>query len=175
MAVSTTTFAERMSKINSGNTTSWTVPGQGLATTSDERSFLKKTPVKMMKKSTQKKRNPLIYVAALVAGAGSVIAARWIDFTYFDKAMAFAAEKGVDAASVLSSLPIALSLAVLISLVTMFVLGLTSKRTVPLQMAGFVGAVMFEADLVKLAPEVYARFYPDAWVTEMMASATLLT
>ena len=175
MAVSTTTFAERMSKINSGNTTAWTVPGQGLATLSDERSFLKKTPVKMTKKSTQKKRNPLIYLAALIAGAGSVIAARWIDFTYFDKAMAFAAEKGVDAASVIGSVPTSLSLAVLISVVAMFVLGLGSKQTVPLQAAGFMGALMFEGDLVALAPEVYARFYPQSWITDMMASASLLT
>ena len=175
MAVSSTTFAQRMDKINSGKTTCWTVPGQGLAELSDERSFLKKSPIKMLKKSTQKRRNPLMYVAALIVGAVSVIAARWIDFTYFDTAMAFAAEKGVDAAAVLSGLPIALTLAVIISLFAMFVLGLGSKKTVPLQMAGFLGAMMFEADLVALAPTVYAKFYPPSWIADMVASASLLT
>lgn len=175
MAVSSTTFADRMNKINSGNTTSWTVPGQGLATVSDERSFLKKAPVKMLAKSTQKKRGPMMYLVALAVGAVSVIAARWIDFTYLDTAMAFASEKGVDAASLLSGVPTALSLAVVISIMAMFVLGLRSKQTVPLQMAGFMGAMMFEADLVKLAPEVYARFYPQSWITDMVASASLLT
>lgn len=175
MAVSSTTFAQRMDKINSGKTTSWTVPGQGLATVRDERSFLSKSPLKMRKKSTQKRRSPVKYIAALVVGAGSVIAARWIDFTFFDTAMAFAAEKGVDAAAVLSGLPTALTLAVIISLLAMFVLGLRSKQTVPLQMAGFLGAMLFEADLVALAPAVYANFYPPSWVADMVASASLLT
>ena len=175
MAVSTTTFAQRMDKINSGKTTSWTVPGHGLASTRDERSFLRKSSIKAVKKSTQKKRNPLMYVAALAVGAVSVIAARWIDFTYLDTAMAFAAEKGVDAASLIGNVPTALSLAVIISIVAMFMLGLRSKQTVPLQMVGFIGAVLFEGDLVALAPEVYARFYPQSWITDMMASASLLT
>ena len=175
MAVSTTTFAERMSKIQSGKTTSWTVPGSGLATLRDERSFLKKSPVKMAKKSTHKRRNPLMFVVALGVGAISVIAARWIDFTYLDTAMAFASEKGVDAASIIGNVPTSLALAVVISMVAMFVLGLRSKATVPLQMAGFVGAVLFEADLVAFAPDVYARFYPQSWIADMMANATLLT
>ena len=175
MAVSTTTFAQRMDKINSGKTTSWTVPGQGLATLKDENSFLRKSSVKTVKKSTQKKRNPLMYVAALAVGAVSVIAARWIDFTYLDTAMAFAAEKGVDAAALIGNVPTALSLAVVISIVAMFMLGLRSKQTVPLQMAGFLGAVLFEGELVALAPEVYARFYPQSWIADMMASASLLT
>ncbi|MGJ8611584.1 MAG: hypothetical protein ACSHWY_10835 [Octadecabacter sp.] len=177
MAVSTTTFAQRMKLINSGKTTSWTVPGSGLADLRDERSFLNKAPVKMQKKSTQKRRNPLMFVVALVVGAISVIAARWIDFTYFDTAMAFAAEKGVDATSILGNLPISLSLAlaVLISLIATMVLGLRSKVTLPLQMAGFVGALLYEAELVAFAPDVYAKFYPQSWVADMMANATLLT
>lgn len=175
MAVSTTTFAERMDRINSGNTTSWTVPGHGLATVQDERSFLRKAPVKMNKKSTQKRRNPLMFLVALAAGAASVIAARWIDFTYLDTALGFAAENGLDAASVVGNLPTALGLAVIISIITMFMLGLRSKQTVPLQATGFLGAMLFEPDLVALAPDVYARFYPQSWITDMLASATLLT
>jgi len=175
MAVSTTTFAERMNKINSGKTTSWTVPGQGLATVRDERSFLNKSGRKMARKSTQKRRSPLKFLLALGAGAVSVIAARWIDFTYLDTALAFAAEKGVNAAAIVGSVPTSLSLAILISIMAMFVLGLRSKQTVPLQAAGFMGAFMFEADLVALAPDVYARFYPQSWIADMMASATLLT
>lgn len=175
MAVSSTSFSDRMKRINSGKTTSWTVPGQGMATLRDERKFLKNAPVKMRQKSTSKRRNPLLYVAAVIAGAGSVIAARWIDYTYFDTAMAFAAQKGVNIAGALSSVPVALSLAVVISLFAMFVLGARSRRTVPLQLIGFVGAVMFESELVKLAPELYARFYPESWILDMMANATLLT
>ena len=175
MAVSTTTFAERMSLINSGKTTSWTVPGEGLATTRDERSFLKKTGHKVAARSTQKRRNPLIFVVALAAGAASVIAARWIDFTYLDTAVAFAAEKGVDTAAILGNVPTALSLAVLISVIAVFVLGLRSKQTVPLQMAGFLGALFFEGDLVALAPQVYAKFYPPSWIADMVASASLIT
>ena len=179
MAVSSTTFAQRMDKINSGKTTSWTVPGQGLASLRDERSFLgkasKKVGKKMAKKSTQKRRNPLMYGVALAVGAVSVIAARWIDFTYLDTAMAFAADKGVDAASILGSVPTALSLAVVISIIAMFMLGLRSKQTVPLQAAGFMGAFVFEGDLVALAPEVYARFYPPSWIADMVANASLLT
>lgn len=175
MAISTTTFAERMNKINSGKTTAWTVPGQGLATLRDERSFLKKSSVKMANRSTHKKRNPLMYLVALIVGAISVIAARWIDFTYLDTALAFASAKGVDAAALIGDVPTALSLAVLISVVAMFMLGLRSKQTVPLQMAGFVGALLFESELVALAPEIYARFYPQSWISDMVASATLLT
>ena len=164
-----------MDKINAGKTTSWTVPGQGLADLRDERSFLKKSPVKMKKKSTQKKRNPLMYVAALAVGAVSVIAARWIDFTYLDTAMAFAANNGLDAAALVGNVPTALALAVIISIIAMFMLGLGSKKTVPLQATGFIGAILFEPDLVALAPEVYAQFYPPSWIADMMASATLLT
>jgi hypothetical protein len=40
---------------------------------------------------------------------------------------------------------------------------------------GFLGALLFEGDLVALAPEVYARFYPQSWIANMMASASLLT
>ncbi|PVA08263.1 hypothetical protein [Thalassorhabdomicrobium marinisediminis] len=175
MAASKTTFAQRMDKIHSGKTTSWTVPGSGLATHSDEQSFLRKSGMKMRTRSTQVRRNPLKLVLALVAGAGSVIAARWLDFTYLDTALTLASERGVDAAATLGGVPTALALAVMISILAMFILGLRSKRTVPLQAAGFIGALVFEADLVKLAPEVYARFYPEAWVVDMMASATLLT
>jgi len=175
MAVSSTTFEQRMNKINSGKTTCCTVPGQGLAEVSDERKFLSKSAIKTRTRSTQAKRSPLRYIVALMMGAGSVIAARWIDFTYFDTAMAFAAEKGLDAAAVLSGLPVALALAVLISVLAMFVFGLGSKKTVPLQVAGFVGTALFEADLVALAPTVYANFYPPSWVADMVASATLLT
>ncbi|MFT5651753.1 MAG: hypothetical protein ACI9TZ_003250 [Yoonia sp.] len=175
MAVSSTTFAHRMKTIKSGNTTSWTVPGQGLASVSDERSFLRKSGHKMAARSTQKRINPFMFLLALVAGAVSVIAARWIDFTYLDTALAFAAEKGVDGASIIGSVPTASSIAVVISIVAMFVLRLGSKQTVPFQIAGFLGALLFEGDLVALAPEIYARFYPQSWIVDMMASASLLT
>ena len=179
MAVSTKTFAERMTKINKGQTSAWTVPGAGLAEVRDERSFLakssKRTGAKVVRRSRQRRRNPLKYLMALAVGAGSVIAARWIDFTYLDTAMALATANGVDAAAIIGNVPTALSLAVVISLIAMFVLGLRSKQTVPLQAAGFGAAVIFEADLVAFAPEVYARFYPQSWIADMMANATLLT
>ena len=38
-----------------------------------------------------------------------------------------------------------------------------------------MGAFIFEADMVALAPEVYAMFYPPSWVADMVASATLVT
>lgn len=174
MAVSTTTFAERMKKINSGKTTAWTVPGQGLAELRDERSFLSKANVKMRQKSTQKKAGILLYLLALVSGAISVIAARWLDFTFLDTALAIAAEKGVDAASVAADIPTSLVLAITISGIAMLVLGLR-KSVLPVQTAGFMGAFLFEADLVALAPEVYAKFYPPTWVADMLASATLVT
>ncbi|AGI69047.1 hypothetical protein OAN307_c35740 [Octadecabacter antarcticus 307] len=175
MAVSSTTFAQRMDKIKSGKTTSWTVPGQGLASAGDERSFLRKSGHKIAARSTHKRVNPFMFLLALVAGAVSVIAARWIDFTYLDTALAFAARKGVDGASIIGSVPTALSLAMVISIVAMFVLRLRSKQTAPLQMAGFVGAMLFEGDLVVLAPAVYAHFYPQWWIVDTMASALLLT
>ncbi|MDA9208471.1 hypothetical protein N9O61_06270, partial [Octadecabacter sp.] len=56
----------------------------------------------------------------------------------------------------------------------MLVLGLR-KSVMPVQVAGFMGAFLFEADLVALAPQVYAWFYPPTWVADMMASATLVT
>jgi len=65
--------------------------------------------------------------------------------------------------------------AVVISIVAMFVLGLRSKQTVPLQAIGFLAALFFEADLVALAHEVYAHFYQLHWIAYMMASASLLT
>lgn len=175
MAVSTTTFQQRLARVNSGRTTCWTVPGQGLASRSDERRFLSRSAVKMRRKSTQTSRGPLIYLVALIIGASSVIAARWIDFTYLDTALAFAAAQGVDTASLLGNVPTALSLAVLISVMAMLVLGLRSRRTVALQGAGFLGAFVFEADLVAFAPAVYARFYPSSWINEMVASASLLS
>ncbi len=175
MAVSSTTFAQRMETIKSGKTTSWTVPGQGLASASDERSFLRKSGHKMAARSTHKRINPFMFLLALVAGAVSVIAARWIAFTYLDAALAFAAEKSVDGASIIGSVRTASRLAVVISIVAMFALRLGSKQTVPLQIVAFLGALLFEGDLVALAPEIYARFYPQSWIVDMMASATLLT
>jgi len=175
MAVSKTTFTDRLKKINSGKTTSWTVPGEGLATRRDEASFLRKANVKMAKRSTQNRRGPFRYLLAILVGGISVIVGRWLDFTFLDTFMGFASDRGVDAASVLDALPTSLALAVLISIVAMFILGLRSKQTVPLQAAGFVGAFLFEADLVALAPDVYARFYNPAWVADMIEKATLLT
>ncbi|WP_375281619.1 hypothetical protein [Pseudooctadecabacter sp.] len=174
MAVSTTTFAERMQRIQSGKTTSWTVPGEGLATHKDERSFLSKAGVKMRTKSTQKKVGILFYLLALVSGAISVIVARWLDFKFLDDAMAFAAGKGIDLASMLTGVPTALGLAIMLSLLAMMVLG-QRKSAIHVQTAGFMGAFLFEADLVALAPDVYAMFYPPTWVADMMASATLVT
>jgi hypothetical protein len=104
-----------------------------------------------------------------------VIAARWIDFTCLDTALAFAADKGLDVASLIGNVPTSLSLAVVISIVAIFVLGLRSKQTVPLQAIGFLAALFFEADLVALAPEVYAQVYTLYWIAYMMASASLLT
>lgn len=175
MAVSSTTFAQRMETIKSGNTTSWTVPGQGLASAGDERSFLRKSGHKIAARLTRKRVNPFMFLLALVAGAVSVIAARWINFIYLDTALAFAARKGVYGASIIGSIPIALSLAVVISIVAMFVLRLRSKQIVPLQIAGFLGAMLFEGDLVALAPAVYAHFYPQWWIVDMMANASLTT
>jgi len=174
LAVSKTSFAERLDKINSGNTTSWTVPGQGLADVRDERRFLAKADVKMRAKSTQKKASITLYGLALLSGAVSVIAARWLDFTFLDDALAFAADKGVDAASLIVDIPTSLVLAAVISLISMVILRLR-KTTLHVQTAGFMGAFLFEAELVALAPQVYGRFYPDAWVADMMSSATLVT
>ncbi len=175
MAVSKTTFAERMDRINSGKTTSWTVPGEGLAEYRDQRSFLSKSKVKMAVKSNQaRKRNPLIWVLAPVSGALSVIVARWLDFTFFDDLVAMASDAGVDMAAMLSNVPTALVLAVVLSLISMLVLGLR-KSAIHVQTAGFFGAFIFEADLVALAPDVYAMFYPPSWVADMMANATLVT
>ncbi len=174
MAVSSTTFAQRMDKISSGKTTSWTVPGEGLAELRDERSFLAKANVKMQAKSTQKKTSILLYLVALLAGALSVVASRWVNFTYLDRALSAAAEKGVDAASVFATIPTVLILAVMLSGIAMLVFRLR-KQVLPVQTAGFMGAFVFEADLVALAPQVYAKFYPPAWVADMLASATLVT
>ena len=104
-----------------------------------------------------------------------MIAARWIDFTCLDTALAFAADKGLDVASLIGNVPKSLSVAVVISIVAMFVLGLRSKQTVPLQAIGFLAALFFEADLVALAHGVYAHFYQLHWIAYMMASASLLT
>ena len=174
MAVSQTTFAERMKKINSGQTTSWTVPGEGLAEVQDERRFLSKAGVKVREKSTRRKGGRLVYVLALLAGALSVIAARWLDFTFLDTALAFAAERGLDAAAFVAGVPTALILAVVISLFALLLMGLR-KSALPFQAAGFAGAFVFEAELVALAPHIYAKFYPEPWVADMMSSATLLS
>lgn len=174
MPVSTTTFADRLSKINSGSTTSWTVPGEGLADLRDEQRFLKKSGVKMRAKSTRKRAGLMLYLLALVSGAISVIAARWLDFKFLDDALAFAAEKGVDAASYAADVPTSLVLAIVLSLSAMFMLGLR-KSAIHVQTAGFMGAFIFEADLVALAPEVYAMFYPEDWVVDMIANAALVT
>ena len=175
MAVSKTTFAERLDKINSGKTTAWTVPGQGLADTQDERRFLAKAGMKKRVRSTQAKRGGLLlYASALLSGAVSVIVARWLDFTFLDDAMAFAAQKGVDLADLLTGVPTSLALAITLSLVSMLILGLR-KSAIHVQTAGFIGAFLFEADLVALAPDVYAKFYPEAWIVDMMANATLVT
>lgn len=174
MAVSTTTFSERLNLIQSGKTTCWTVPGEGLADVRDERSFLRKSKVKRATRSTQKRTNPLVWLVAAVSGAVSVIVARWVDFTFLDTALAFASEKGVDAASMIGDIPTSLVLALLLSGMAMLILGLR-KSALHLQTAGFIGAFLFEADLVALAPELYAKFYPPSWVADMMASATLVT
>ncbi len=174
MAISTTTFAERLDKINSGNTTSWTVPGEGLADVRDERRFLSRAGIKMRQKSTQQKAGLMLYVVALVSGAASVISARWLDFTFLDDALAFASAKGLDLASMLAGVPTSLVLAVVLSLMAMMIFGLR-KSAIHVQTAGFMGAFLFEADLVALAPEVYAKFYPESWVIDMVANATLVT
>lgn len=174
MAVSKTSFAERMDRIHSGKTISWTVPGEGLASFRDERSFISKSGVKMASRSVNARRNPLIYVLAIASGAASVIVARWLDFTFSDDALAFAAEKGVDAANYLTGVPTALVLAIALSLLAMLTLGLR-KSAMHVQTAGFMGAFIFEADMVALAPDVYAMFYPPSRVADMVANATLVT
>ena len=174
MAISTTTFAQRLDKINSGNTRAWTVPGEGLAEIRDERRFLSRAGIKMRQKSTQQKASLMLYAVALISGAASVIGARWLDFRFLDDALAFANEKGVDAASMLSGVPTSFALAVVLSVVVMLILGLR-KSAIHVQTAGFLGAFLFEADLVALAPEVYAKFYPESWVVDMVANASLVT
>ncbi|MEL6958756.1 MAG: hypothetical protein AAGL89_07390 [Pseudomonadota bacterium] len=175
MAVSTTTFAERLSKIDSGKTTSWTVPGQGLADFKDESRFLKKAGVKQRTKPTGKSGfRPMLILMALLTGAASVIVARWLDFTFYDDVTAFAATKNIDLASMLAGVPTSLALAIVMSLTAMLVLGLR-KSALHVQTAGFMGAFIFEADMVALAPEVYAMFYPPSWVADMVANATLVT
>jgi len=175
MAASSTTFSQRMKKINAGKTTAWTVPGEGLAGLRDERRFLAKAgktaPVR--KKSTQSRTSIVKYVLALLAGAISVIAARWLDFTFLDTALAFATEQGIDAANIIGDISTSLVLAITLGFLTMLILGLR-KTAVYVQVMGFLGAFLFEADLVALAPDVYAIFYPPAWVADMLANATLV-
>jgi len=174
MAVSKTTFAQRMAKIESGDTTSWTVPGQGLADTGDERRFLSKARVKTCEKSTQKKVGVAAYLLALLSGALCVIAARWIDFRFLDLLVGAAAARDIDLVPFLSTVPTAFILALTLAVLTMVILGLR-KGAIPVHIAGFCGVLVFEADLVALAPDLYAMIYPPAWVVDMMASAVLVT
>lgn len=174
MAVSKTTFSQRMSKIESGQTTSWTVPGQGLAEVRDERRFLAKANLKMLEKSTRKKVGLILYVCALVLGAVSVVAARWIDFRFLDSLVAYAALREIDLVPFLSTVPTAFVLALVLALLTLVALGF-HKSLVPLHAAGFLGATLYEAELVALAPALYAQLYPSTWVADMIASATLVT
>lgn len=182
MAISSTSFSERMDRINSGRTTSWTVPGEGLATVRDEKSFLRKCRVKAPKmavgkperRSTQKRRNPLRYVMALLAGAMSVIAARWLDYTYAGQVAEFVNGFGLDMMVMTEKVPMALAIAALLSLFAMGFLGLRGKSGLALQAMGFLGALVFEPDLVVLAPEFYAYLYPPDWISSMMAQASLL-
>lgn len=175
MAISNTTFAQRMDKINAGKTTAWTVPGEGLASVRDERSFLSKAGIKQRVRSTHARRNPLVYLMAMLAGAVSVIAARWIDFTYLDTALGFASEKGLDVYAYVADVPTSMVIAAVLSTILLMVLGIRNKAGMGLMGTGFVGAMVFEADLVRLAPDFYARFYPQSWIADMMAQATLLT
>lgn len=174
MAISTTTFAERLSTINAGKSTSWTVPGGGLASVRDERSFLSKARRKLVKRSTHTRRNPVLYILAAVTGAGIVIASRWLDYTYLDSLAGFASSYGVDIAVITQTVPASMMFVVLLSLVAMLVLRLRSKATLGLQAAGILAAMILEPELVAMAPEVYANFYPPDWINSMVAKASLL-
>jgi len=113
------------------------------------------------------------YILALISGAASVVAARWLDFTYLETALAFSAEQGVDAANIVANVPTSLVLAFVISFLTMMFLGLR-KNALHVQSLSFMCAFLFEADLVALAPDLYAQFYPNTWVTDMLANATFV-
>lgn len=172
MAVSKTTFAQRMNRITSGNTTAWTVPGGGLASVRDERSFLRKAGLNRRIGSKAKRRNPLGYLVALSIGIGSVIAARWLEYT-FTQPFAELAVVNATLALILQQVPVAFLLAAVCGAVVLFGCGLRGRACLLVQATGFIGAMVFEPDLVALAPDFYAYLYPQDWIAMMVSQASL--
>lgn len=168
-----TIFEERLKRIESGYTTCWTVPGEGLAEIQDERRFLSRSAVRMRAKSTQKRRFSPWFLLALPAGAISVIIGRWLVFAFQGDILRMAAQRGIDLSTAFISLPIALFLSALICMAASFAIG-QSRARIMLLLAGFFATLKFEPDLVALAPDIYATFYPSHWVADMAATASLV-
>jgi len=173
MAVSTTTFAQRMDKINSGKTTSWTVPGQGLATTSDERSFLGKSKVKTLKRSTQKKTGPMMLVLLAVFGFISVFLGRWLDFMFTDGAIAMAADAGFDPTEYIPRDLTAPAYALLLGMIVTQINGLKGMA-VKTMTAGFAVALFAEGQFVQMAPDLFQMVYSPAQIALIMDSTNYL-
>ncbi len=163
-------FAKRINRISSGKTTHWTVPGGGLASRKQEGRIASGTRLGTRKPSGVLKDMAMMPLA-LVVGALAVVLGRWLRF-------AFLGAEGpleVDLAEFLDPVLADLAVPLVLALGVGLILGLNTLKRAAALTAGFVAVLYYEHELVRVAPDLYAAFYPPAWISDMLSRPSILT
>lgn len=163
-------FSKRINRINSGKTTHWTVPGGGLASHKQEGRIASGTRLSTRKPSGVLK-DLVMMPLAVVAGAVAVISGRWLSYAFLGADNPLEVDLVELLGPMLADLAVPLVLALFIGLI----LGLTTVKRAAALIAGFVVLLFYEYELVRVAPEIYAAFYPPAWVSDMLSRPSVLT
>lgn len=166
MTAQTETFQARLTRINSGKTTSWTVPGAGIANTKSTASFRNVTKRKNAQaRRPQRGLHRLLGLCfGVLAGALGVGAVRFIRWHYFglsEEAMSADMLLAIDAVA-------AMAFAYVVSGVFRF----GGRATMLAQMVGVLAMLASMHNLVWLYPDPFQSAFGAEWVARTLETTT---
>lgn len=167
MASQHDSFHSRLDRIQRGKTSAWTVPGEGIAKPGQEhRIAALNVQRRVVKKKNPLGRKPLIMLPlAFILGVAIVLFGDWVTMTWLtadgpvglDPIEMFGPEAGrLTAAGVMSAL-------------TCMGLRLGGARFW-VHAAGFAFAVVYTAEIVQFAPDLFAPHFPGWWMSDMLSA-----
>jgi len=163
-------FQARIGRITSGKTTAWTIPGEGLASLSEERHVIAGA---LRRRSTQADGSTGLGVStlmALPAGAVSVMAGRWLSFNEIGPE----GRIPVDLAAMTGDFLAGLVVPLMLALALVLVFSVRTWLRAGLFLAGFALVYLGEQDLARLMPEAYAMIYPPEMLADLHATPAFL-
>lgn len=153
MPVSQTSFSERLARIESGSYTHYVDPETGMQIPRRAKAPRRKGPPK-----TEGLRHTLSFVAAMLAGALGILAARYVRYQYFGLA------DGAEGAMADGLMVMDLIFGCIAAMMVKVLFRMGGKEFIVFQTAGALAALTLMHNLVWMYPEPFAEVFGPEWV-----------